>query len=211
MKISLTTRLFGLALLASSLLLADYKLAPAAAPPREASAVAGVLNATGVKVLKDDGTELMEAWFVKTLPGGGSAEPETALPEVPHGALIGVVKFPEKHADRRGQTIKPGVYTLRYSRYPVNGAHVGVAPQRDFAVLVLAEKDTDAAALPPFEKLMSQGRVAAGAPHPLVLSIWKEDQAVPDGVEAAGDEEKILHVTIGKVPFSMIIVGAAAH
>ncbi len=211
MRISLTTRLLGLALLASSFLFADYKLQPAGAPPQEAAGVAAALKPEGVKVVKDNGSVLLEAWFVKALPGGGSAEPETALPDVPHGALIGVVKFPEKHSDRRNQTIKPGVYTLRYSRYPVNGAHVGVAPQRDFAVLVLADKDTDAAALPPFEKLMSQGRVAAGAPHPLVLSIWKEDQAVPEGVEAAGDEEKILHVTIGKVPFSMIIEGAAAH
>lgn len=196
--------------LASAFLFGQYKVETSGAPPQDAAALASGLSAQGTKVLKDNGSVLMEVWFVKELPSGGVAEQNTAFPNIPQGALLGVVHFPARHSDRRGQTIKPGYYTLRYSRYPMNGDHMGVAPQRDFAVLSLLGKDTDAAAKPDFKSLMEMSKAAAGTPHPLVLSIWKEDQPVDAGVEAIGDEEKVLHVKIGSVQFSMIIEGAHA-
>ena len=67
-------------------------------------------------------------------------------------SLLGVVRYPERFRDRRGQTIKPGVYTMRYSFYPMNGNHQGVALQRDFAILSPAASDTDAAAKPAFAR-----------------------------------------------------------
>jgi hypothetical protein len=201
-------RLIVLTALCVSAAWGSYKTAPAGAPPQAAAAHGPALNQAGLKVLKENGSVLMEVWFVKTLPGGGATEDNTAFPDIPHGALIGVVHFPERHSDRRGQTIKPGVYTLRYSRYPVNGDHMGVAPQRDFAVLSVAEKDTDPAAQPNFARLMSMSRVASGTPHPLVLSIWQEEGDVPvGGIEQFSEEETILHTRIGMAHFAMIIAG----
>lgn len=207
---SLQFKLFPLVLLASSLLFAQYKVETGGAAPQEASALASAVSGQSLKVLKENGSVLVELWLVKDLPGGGTAEENTAFPNVPHGALIGVAHFPARHSDRRGQTIKPGYYTLRYSRYPVNGDHMGVAPQRDFAVLSLLASDKDAAAKPDFATLMKSSFAASGTPHPLVLSIWKEDQPVEPGVESVGDEEKVLHVKLGGVMFSMIIVGEHA-
>ena len=57
--------------------------------------------------------------------------------------MLGVARFPAKYKDRRGQTIKPGVYTMRYGLFPVNGDHQGVAPQRDFLIPSPAALDDD--------------------------------------------------------------------
>jgi hypothetical protein len=207
MRIPAMNRLIALTLLCLSSAFAGYKTAPGGALPEEGKAHAPAVAGQGIKVLKDNGSVLMEVWFVKAIPGGGAPEDNTALPEVPNGALLGVVHFPERHSDRRGQTIKPGVYTLRYSRYPVNGDHMGVAPQRDFALLSVAAKDQDPAARPGYERLVSMSRVASGTPHPLVLSIWKEDTAPPAPIEELGEEETVLHVQIGGIHFAMIIAG----
>ena len=202
-------KIAALALLSCSFLLGEMKVDKAGAPPQEAAPLAAALSPAGLKILKDNGSVLMEIWFVKELPKGGTAEPNATFPNVAQGALLGVARFPDKHSDRRDQTIKPGVYTLRYSRYPTNGDHMGVAPQRDFVILSPAATDTDPAATPNFAKLMSMSRVASGTPHPLVLSIWKEDlPGVEPGIEVLGDEEQILHTKIGGVLISLIVAGA---
>ena len=78
---------------------------------------------------------------------------------------------PAAAANRRGQSIKPGVYTMRYSNNPVDGAHLGVAPQRDFLLLTPLANDPDPNAMPDFATLVSWSRKASGTPHPAVFSI----------------------------------------
>lgn len=208
MGFPLTFKLLALSVLCVSTVFGSFKVETGGAPPAEAAAYHSMLNEQGVRVLKADGSVLMQVWFAKALPSGGAAEENTAFPEVPNGAVLGLVHFPARHADRRGQTIKPGFYTMRYSRYPVNGDHMGVAPQRDFAVLSVAEKDTDPAAQPNFARLMSMSRVASGTPHPLVLSIWQEEGELPaGGIEAVDENETILHARIGAVHVAIIIAG----
>ena len=141
------------------------------------------------------------------MPSGGAAEESASFAGTPTGALFGVARFPARHSDRRGQTIKPGVYTLRYALFPLNGDHQGVAPQRDFLLLSPAAADTDPSAKPDYETLMTMSRKASGTPHPLVFSFWKDDSGAAQGVEAAGDSDRVLHVKIGGVPAAMIIIG----
>lgn len=179
----------------------------AGTPPPEAASLASALAANGLKVLKADGSVLCELWFAATLPSGGPAEENVSFAGVPHGALLGVARFPARHSDRRGQTVKPGVYTMRYSLYPVNGDHQGVAPQRDFLVLSTAASDTDPAARPDFEALMTMSRNASGTPHPLVLSFWKGEASAPQEVTEEGETDRVLHVKIGGVSAAIIIVG----
>lgn len=168
-------RLLGLSLLAASCAWAQYKVEAAAAPPAEVSTLASALAKDGVKVLKPDGSVLLELWLVAALPGGGEPQQNSSLSTIPHGALLGVARYPARSSDRRGQQIRPGVYTLRYSFYPMNGDHQGVSPQRDFAILAPAAEDTDPAAKPSFDALMDLSRKASKTPHPLVLSVWKDD------------------------------------
>src|ERR1041385_8061599 len=104
---------------------AQYKAEPAGAPPSEvAPAIASTLQ-QGTKVLNAAGTPWCEVWFRGTMPAGPkpTETDSVAFPTVPHGALLGVIRFPAAGADRRGQNIKPGVYTLRYALYPINGDH----------------------------------------------------------------------------------------
>jgi hypothetical protein len=186
---------------------------PAGAPPSGTDpAITGVLQKDGVRV-KDGAKTVMEFWFRSAMPGGQpSGAPNVTLPEVPHGALMGVVRFPEKYSDRRGQSIKPGVYTMRFSFYPENGDHQGAAPQRDFLVLSPVAEDKDVASTPPFEALMDMSRKASGTPHPLVLSMWKQDaSAFKAGVATEGEHDQVLQLKVGETPIAVIVAGTAAH
>jgi hypothetical protein len=155
----------------------------------------------------------MEFWFRSELPKGQpSGAPNVTMPELPHGAFMGVVRYPANYKDRRGQVIKPGVYTMRFSFYPENGDHQGAAPQRDFLVLSPLAADKDPAATPAFEALMEMSRKASGTPHPLVLSMWKEDASLfKGGIVPEGESGQTLQTKIGTTPISVIVVGTVDH
>src|ERR1041384_4125581 len=112
-------------LLAASAAFGQYKMEPAGAPPSDLPpAFAAEMQPQGYKVLNGSGAVWCEIWLRKTAPSGPkSSEDAIALPTIPQGALLGVLRFPAQGADRRGQTIQPGLYTLRYSIYPVTGDH----------------------------------------------------------------------------------------
>lgn len=189
---------------------AGYKTEPAGPPPPETAALNGTLNPQGVKVVTDTGATLVELWFVATEPTGGKPEDSAVFATIPTGALLGVARYPARHKDRRSQTTKPGVYTLRYGLYPINGDHVGVEPQRDFLVLSPAADDRDPKNVDSFEALMDLSRKASGTPHPLVLSFWKADASAKPGI-AQAESDVVLTAAIGATPVSIIIVGANAH
>ncbi len=196
-----------IAVLVSTLAAAEYKLADAGAPPAELpEAMRNALQPNGVKILGGNGSTQFEIWMRTELPAGPpSSEPNVSLPMIPHGALLGVARFSAEASDRRGFQIQPGIYTLRYSLYPVNGDHQGVAPQRDFLILVRLADDPGVGATPGFENLMELARKAAGGPHPLSLSLRKDPDASP-GLTQAG-EDWVLHTRIGGTPVAIIVIG----
>ena len=134
-----------LPVLSGFLIAQEYKNGPAGAPPSDlAPAIVSALDPNGTKVSKSDGTAVMEVWFRKTAPSGPKSSGDSiALPSIPVGSFLGVVKLEAKGEDRRGQSLKPGVYSLRYVLMPNNGDHLGAAPQRDFAALIPAADDKD--------------------------------------------------------------------
>ena len=200
----------GVMLAAGTLAFGQYKSEPAGPPPSDASpAIQAALQKDGVRITGPKGT-VCEIWLRTTAPSGPkSSESDLTLPTIPHGALIGVIRFPDKGSDRRGTQIKPGVYTMRYSYYPVNGDHQGVAPQRDFAVLSLASTDTDLNATPAFDALMAMSRKASGIQHPLVLSIFNPDPDYKAGFDKQGDTDWVLQEKLGDLSFGIILVGTA--
>ena len=131
------------------------------------------------------------------------------MPNVPHGSLMAVIKVEQIYSDRRGQTFKPGLYTMRYSYYPENGDHQGAAPQRDFLLLSHAATDTDGTATPVFKDLVEQSKKVSSTPHPAVFSIWKEDPKFfkEGSLEKVGESDWVLMRKIGAVPVSLIIAG----
>ncbi|MFZ5928320.1 MAG: hypothetical protein ACOYX1_12825 [Acidobacteriota bacterium] len=197
-------------LLAGVAAAADYRTEPAGPPPAEAGALAPALAADGIRVVKPDGGALCSFWFAREV--GKESQPEqNATWGIAHGTFLGVVKVESRWSDRRGQPIRPGVYTLRLSFFPMNGDHQGVAPQRDFAILSPAEIDKDAAAKPSFDQLMDMSRKASRTPHPLVLSLWKESGPVETGITAEGESDQVLRTTIAGTPVALIVYGRSDH
>jgi len=197
-------------LLGASAALAQYQSEPAGAPPSElAPAIAQTLQSQGVKVVGAGGAVFCEIWLRTSVPPGPKPADETITLPVKQGALLGAIRFQAQGADRRGQVIKAGVYTLRYSLIPVNGDHQGAAPQRDFVLLTPAADDKDPNALPDFDALVAMSRKASGTPHPAVLSIWGAGASDPAGFAKQGENDWVLTTKIGDMPISIILVGKA--
>ena len=199
-------------ILASACIFGQYTIAPGGAHPSEVGGdFAALLEGKGTKLMKGS-KEVGEFWFRTALPPAvKSSEPNTTMNMLPHGTLLGVVRFDVLHADRRGQQIKPGVYTMRYSYFPENGDHQGAAPQRDFMLLTPVKLDKDPKSTPNFETVVDWSRKASGTPHPCVLSFWKEEAKSFKGskLELQGEHDFVLMHKMGDQPFSIILVGKA--
>ena len=190
-----------LLLLALSLpLFAQYKMDAAGdAAPNP------MLQAPGVKVLTPQGQMFCEIWFAKTTPQGGtSTETDVTLPSVPVGSIIGAINFPAKAADRRGQVIQAGTYLLRYVLMPVNGAHLGAAPQRDFVAMV---PTTAADAKMSLDDVIAASTKVSGTSHPAILSIAPGSGKT--GFTKEGDHDWTLNTKVGDLPIAIILVGKA--
>ncbi len=198
-----------LALIAFSAFAQDYKLEPIATPaPGLPAAFAAAIQTTGVRV--SAAAPWCEVWLAKSIPAGAKPGDSAISYGISQGTLLGVLRFPAKGEDRRGQTIPAGVYTLRYSNFPVDGAHSGVAPQRDFALLTPIAADSDPAAKPSFEDLVKMSSKASGTPHPAVLSIETPPSgATAPSVSKEGEKDWTLTLKSGDLTFSVIVVGKA--
>ena len=186
----------------------DYKLEPiATAAPGLPAAYAAAIQAQGYRVNGGSGA-WCEIWLAKTLPVGAKPDDAAISFGIAQGTLIGVLRFPGKGADRRDQVIPAGVYTLRYSQFPVDGSHSGVAPQRDFALLTPISADPDPAAKPSFDDLVKMSSKASGTPHPAVLSMETPPTgATAPSVVKEGEHDWTLTMKAGELTFSIIVVG----
>jgi hypothetical protein len=186
----------------------QYKLESAGAPPSEVAApIRDALQKDGAKVSGSSGV-FCEIWLRSSAPDGSNSEQNASFTNIAHGSLMGVIRFPAKGADRRGQTIPAGIYTLRLSFFPVDGAHQGVAPSRDFLVLSPAATDTDLNATPNFNQLMDMSRKASGTRHPAVLNAWKPDNAEGAPTLKQEGEDWVLYTKLGDRPIAIIVAGA---
>ena len=111
----LMTRVCLTLLLCAATAAAQYKVEPAGAPPPELdAAIAGALQKEGAKIVAANGSVVCEIWLRTTMPSGPKANEEgVTLPTIPHGALLGAIRFPVPGSERRGQSLKPGVYYCR--------------------------------------------------------------------------------------------------
>jgi hypothetical protein len=191
-----------------SALAQDYKLEPVATgAPDLPAAYQAAIQSQGFRVNGAAGA-WCEVWLAKSLPVGAKPDDAAISFGIAQGTLLGVIRFPGKGADRRGQVIPPGVYTLRFSLFPVDGSHSGVAPQRDFALLTPLKDDPDPAAKPAFDDLVKMSGKASGTPHPAVLSLETPPAgATAPGLAKEGEHDWTLSVKAGDLTFSIIVVG----
>jgi hypothetical protein len=191
---------------ASAALAQDYKVEPVTTPaPGLPAAYSSEIQGQGYRVVGPSGA-WCEIWFRNTIPTGSKpSDPTVALP-IAQGTLLGVLRFPKEGADRRGQMIKPGVYTMRYSNFPTDGAHQGVAPQRDFMLLSPIANDPDPKAMPEFEKLVAQSKTS-GTTHAAVFSLEPPSGSTFPAITKEGEHDTVLNVKVGSLPLAVIVAG----
>lgn len=195
-----------------ALAFAQYKAeATGEAPAEVAAPIKELLAPAGHKVMSGDGKVWCEVWFVKAAPKGpDSTEADLMWKSVPPGSVIGAIRWHAGAYDRRGQVLKPGVYTLRFSMFPLNGDHQGVAPNRDFLVMTPAAEDQSAAAVPKFDDLMKMSRKASGTPHPAVLAMYVVESDFQPGIQNVGEDWN-LFAKVGETPIGLTVVGKSEH
>ena len=186
----------------------EYKLEPiAAAAPDLPASYAAEIAGQGYRVVGPSGP-WCEVWFRKTIPTGAKPSDQTIALPIAQGTLLGVIRFPKAAADRRGQNLKPGVYTLRYSNFPPDGAHQGVAPQRDFALATPIASDADPKSTPDFEKLVAQSK-QSGTAHAAVFSLEPPQGTTFPAVTKEGEHDVVLNAKVGDLPIAIIVAGRA--
>jgi hypothetical protein len=198
------------ALAAAAVALAqDYKVEPLNSPPQGLPAAYGsVIASQGYRVVGPKGP-WCEIWFRKAIPTTGAKSSDAAIVfPIAQGTLLGILRFPSAGEDRRGQPIKAGVYTMRYSNYPVDGAHQGVAPQRDFALLTPIANDADPAATPAFEALVTQSKTT-GTAHAAVFSLEPPSGSNFPSINKEGEHDYALSAKAGDLPIAIIVAGRA--
>jgi len=184
----------------------EYKLEPiSTAAPGLPAAYSALIETTGYRVIGPKGP-WCEVWLRKSIPVGAKSGDAAIVLPIAQGTLLGILRFPGNGQDRREQQLKAGVYTMRYSNYPVDGAHQGVAPQRDFTLLTPIANDADPAATPEFAKLVEMSKTS-GNPHPAVFLLQAGSGAAPS-VKKQG-EDVVLNVKSGDLGIGLVVVGKA--
>ena len=154
------------------------------------AAIRAAMDASGSKLVRPDGSVLCEIWLRKLLPVGRVAAAKGATyPEMSESALLGVISFPNGGKDFRGQEIKPGLYTMRYELLPEDGNHMGVAPTRDFVLLLRASDDADPNAQYDFARLVTLSSQAAGTNHPAAFVLLQPTLSPTNAGEQGGANE----------------------
>ncbi len=160
-----------------AVLLALVLAGGASAPPAALSvSVRRALDADAVTVSTGSGE--LRFWLRRDAPPlRPAANPRTAFElqrsdyAIAPGAFIGAMEVRTPWTDARGQSIAPGLYTLRYALQPLTKDHFHLSPRRDFLVLAPAARDRDPATMDDVEKVWALGREASDTGHPAVLGL----------------------------------------
>ncbi len=194
-----------------------YKVAPSGAPNATGipKVVQGLLETQGVSFENAQGAPVCEIWWRKGIPAksaSSSSSGDVLYSGLAMGEFVGVIHFPKTTKDFRGQSIKPGYYTLRYALIPQDGNHMGVSSYRDFLLLVPVADDPNPAQAMTFDQVVKASRLAASTGHPAVMMLDPVSQN-PKFPSAVQDDQGNwaldvkLDTSGGQLPFAMVLVG----
>lgn len=172
------------------------------------------LEPKGYRVTLSDGSVACEIWLRSAVPASKTEAPGAIYTALGESSLIGVMTFPKATSDFRGQSIKPGTYTLRYALHPTDGNHLGISPIRDFLVLIPVSVDQNADAQYKFEELVKMSAKASGTNHPAVISLVSpESKPAPTVAENEHGHTvfsaKIKSQSGADVPIAFVVKGVA--
>jgi hypothetical protein len=197
---------------------ADHRVEPLAeSAPADALStnIAATLAPEGVRVIRGESRAICDIWMCQDWPVQALEPGANLIYPLTPGQLVGVIRFPRKGSDFRDQDIAAGVYTLRYGQQPVDGAHVGTSPTRDFLLLLPAADDTSTDVIP-YEQLADLSAKAAGTAHPCLLSLQRTEGDQP--IRHLSDRDWWLVRLNGKItkdgqskelPLDLVVVGQA--
>jgi hypothetical protein len=192
-----------------------YKIEPVTTAPSDIpKPLQDVLQAQGTRVQGGKGV-VCEVWVGKAVAQSAGGNPDAVYPSLGMGTLVGVLHFTAAGSDFRGQTIKPGYYTLRYALLPQDGNHMGVNPYRDFLLLSPVTADTQVdKPLQPLD-LYKLSRQASGTNHPAVMSLVPPAQGATFPSLTQDDQgHSVLQIKVGSaggdLPIALVVVGQAA-
>jgi hypothetical protein len=153
---------------------ADYRVekGPEPIPEGLAEDISGQIAPSSLTVVRGTSRKICHIWLCKEWSlKSFSAKGDVNYPFEP-GQLMGVVQFERKHSDFRDQDVSGGLYTLRYGQQPVDGAHVGTSPTRDFVLLVPAKGDKSRKPMA-YEEMVKASAEVAGSSHPALFSLQR--------------------------------------
>lgn len=178
-------------------------------------ALKNTLETTGYRLTASDGFSC-EIWWRKSVPIQAKKDVPGALyPQLPESTLLGVISFPQPATDYRGQPVKPGAYTLRYALLPNDANHLGVAPNRDFVLLVSAGADANPDAAPKPDELVELSRGASGTRHPAAFSVVQA-QGATASLSKDDEDHWIFSAAVklssgDELPLALVVKGTAAQ
>ncbi|MCS6804575.1 MAG: hypothetical protein RMM98_11610 [Acidobacteriota bacterium] len=174
------------------------------------------LSEQGYRVFLGDNQALCDIWWRKTIPTQAKADvPGATYTELAESTFVGVISLLKPSADYRGQTLKPGAYTMRYALLPNDGNHLGAAPTRDFLLLIPVAADQAVDAPLKYDDLMALSRKASGTTHPACLSLVSaEGQKTFPAVVERGHGHVAFVATLqaaskAQFPIALIVKGVA--
>ena len=181
--------------------------------PAASEAIQQLLAPKGYRVFPDANTPALEIWHRKEIPARPkSATSDAIYDRLAESTLVGVLRSDEPFQDYRGQSIPAGFYTLRYALMPNDGNHLGVAPSRDFLLLIPLTADPGPEKTLKFQDLVALSRQASGTKHPAPMSLVQ----VEGGNALTKDDEghvvftTPIHLTSGEdIPLSLVVKGTA--
>jgi hypothetical protein len=148
-------------------------------PPKELKeGVRKLLESQSVELLDEKGAVICEVWFRADVPVKATAAQIknglTYRDNLQETTVLGAVQYHQDGRDYRKQKIKAGVYTLRLGFQPMDGDHMGTAPNPEFCLLIPADKDADPAPIEA-KQLHESSKEASGTTHPCVLLLYPNE------------------------------------
>lgn len=206
----------GAALIALAALLAlasagaaDFSVLPGAPLPEAVpEATRGMVAQEGVSVQSGDAAVVR--FWMRTAPFDGDPASGFGVrfDNIPEGAFLGVVEFPDRGSDFREQAVPPGVYTIRFGLHPEDGNHMGVAPSRDFALLAPVDKDLEVAKNYDFDGAV-QLSADVGNPHPTVARLELPEADAGPNLWENDYEHWILDIAVADTFVGIVVEGHA--
>jgi hypothetical protein len=159
---------------------AKYRIKSVSAPaPKElAEPIRKLMSEHAVQLTDSKGTVLCEVWLRKELPVKTTPEQiknGLTYRDLEESTLLGAVRFHQPFSDYRKHKVKPGVYTLRLGFQPMDGDHMGTAPNSEFCLLIAAKDDTKPDLLET-KQLQERSAKAIGGSHPGVFLLFPNEK-----------------------------------